>query len=93
VATGGAGADSGSADSLTLLDVCDLAESYLLELLEREVHSQRQAIMTLVAAGATDVEIPDVGAAREEFFMILTKVPRKVDSARADLLETLGMPA
>ena len=71
--------------------MCDLAESYLLEMLEREIHSQRQACITLIAAGATDVELPDLGQAREELFRVLNTLPS--DSRDRDLREALGLSA
>jgi hypothetical protein len=63
----------------------------LLEQLERAVLTERQVAVAMLAAGAKDVTVPDVGQAREEFLAALLAEPSKADAGQLELMRALGV--
>jgi hypothetical protein len=63
----------------------------LLEQLERSVLTERQVTVAMLAAGAKDVTVPDVGQAREEFMAALLAEPGEVDVGQLELMRALGV--
>jgi hypothetical protein len=61
--------------------------------IERQVLADRQVTATFIAAGARDLELPEVADALDDFDNWLAEpmTPRPVDPERKVLLEALGV--
>ena len=70
--------------------MCDIAYVLLVERLERQVLSERQVAAVLAAAGAEDIEMPQMDEARVAFDAALVADPVP-ESPRAALLRELGV--
>ena len=74
--------------------MCDLAYVLLVDQLERQVLADRQVAATLLAAGASGVELPDVADKRRLFDAALVEEPRPVtpiDDEQWELRRALGV--
>lgn len=76
---------------MSLADTCDVVYTLLLERLDAQTLADRQVVATLLAAGAADLEIPDVDDARARFDEALVAEPPQVDRDRMELTQALGV--